>query len=522
MSSSNAFLRALSPSFGVDNAPTFLVRPGEDAFGNNEYVTASPAPRRHAALQAANSVGEVIGFIPHDFRHVLAGPLRAIAATADRLNGVQATLAKWCSHQAAGTFPPFMSQKVPEVQFTKGFEESAECKSSKDKLTNGHKDYLKGVLSNFIRAKTDEEGFLKRALSHDSIFAQLSPLVITRTGELARASKLPVVAIKEGGECEVTSWEENTGIQSIGKMVLEDLVVYAYRIISIVEASVAAASRKKEAKKAVHAQADIEMQDGTAGPSIQSLVDKGINAALKRIGATVSDSDLPDHFHSTDPYSTGRARRRTETGSGRCSEGPSQGAEAKASRGKSTSTIKSPWSTRRGDTRRRPERKGKGEGRLSSNPVRPTPSQTAAPESAGWYPLGDSQSWKGGSNEAWAIVSSGPKFDSTHVQSRTRGGVLKHSPIDNFDYYVHSIDGSKFVYGNPESIPDEVIELPLPQAVSWVILNPPESFIAAAKFRKHVHRGPGVSIPENLEHNLSVGMKYLFHQPRRTELIQSA
>ncbi|KAI9449565.1 hypothetical protein HD554DRAFT_2034209, partial [Boletus coccyginus] len=273
-----AATRALSPSFvplsALENAVV------DDPMTDDKYVTHSA--HRHAALQGANSVGEVIEMIPHDFRHVLAGPLRAIAATANRLYSVQATLEKWRSHQTAGTVPPFLSQKAPEVQFTKGFEESATGISQREKLAEAHKAYLKATFDNLIRAKVDEELFLKGALTPEELFKALSPLVITRGGELGRTSKVPDIRlVKDKQEVEVVGWVENTAIEGISKMVLNDCVVYAYRVISIVEASVSMSTRKKAAKKAVHEAADVEMQDGSSGRTIQSSVDKAINAALK-------------------------------------------------------------------------------------------------------------------------------------------------------------------------------------------------------------------------------------------------
>lgn len=94
--------------------------------------------------------------------------------------------------------------------------------------------------------------------------------------------------------------------------------------------------------------------------------------------------------------------------------------------------------------------------------------------------------------------------------------------LDEDNFLLSLVPRHEFVYGNPASIPDEVLELPLPLATKWVIMNTPISFIEAAQFKDHIHTGPGVSIPTHIEHQLSIGMKYLFHQPRRTELITDA
>ena len=55
-----------------------------------------------------------------------------------------------------------------------------------------------------------------------------------------------------------------------------------------------------------------------------------------------------------------------------------------------------------------------------------------------------------------------------------------------------------------------------------MLLNTPLSVIEASQFRSTVHRSPNVTLPNEIEHQLSVGMKFMFHRPRNTLLIKNA
>ena len=511
-----SFTRALSPSFSGPSATAATIVVADDDAMDKEYVVSATAGDRHTALQAANSVGEVIGFIPHDFRHVLAPFLRGVASTAERLISVQSTLTKWTSHQAAGTFPPFLSQKGPEVQFTKGFEESDTGRAQRAKLAESHKRFLNETFANLIRAKGDEVTFLKGALDPTTLFNQMHPLVIQRVGELTRASKIPRYDVDKDGNVKVLDWVENTAVAKMGKAVISDCVVYAYRVISIVEVSNAMASRKKEAKKAVHQQADVEMQDGaTSGPSIQSLIDKGINAALKRVGSSVSDpvassssftNDngkrplLPPVWEGTQSCGSWREQETQPT---------PQGTNWRQRRKCARFSRDRSW-------RQGVERKGERDDAYAVYPTPRQESQKPCPKGhKDWRSQG-----KGSDVTPRSMTAEDASFDSILVSHPMPGS--KAITDLSTSIATSCIKSTNFVYGDPSSIPDEVLSLTLPQAVKWVVMNTPLMFIEAARFKSHIHTGPGVSIPTHIEHSLSVGMKYLFHQPRRTELISDA
>ncbi|KAH7890219.1 hypothetical protein F5I97DRAFT_1798331, partial [Phlebopus sp. FC_14] len=236
---------------------------------------------RHMAMQAASTVDEVIAMVPQDYRHVLAEPLKGVASTATKLLNARATLSKWEGHKANGTFPPHIVVKLPNVQTTKGFRESREGLACRANFTQKHDAYLGACLNDSISTKKDEVSFLQRALLPEALFQEFKHLIVARHQEVKAVSKIPVFSM-DGGEVMLTGWEENQAANKLGTEVLTDLVVYCHRIISIVEARDQIEASKKAKKVAVAKAADSEMADLTRpGPSIQSLVDKAVSAAIK-------------------------------------------------------------------------------------------------------------------------------------------------------------------------------------------------------------------------------------------------
>ena len=84
---------------------------------------------------------------------------------------------------------------------------------------------------------------------------------------------------------------------------------------------------------------------------------------------------------------------------------------------------------------------------------------------------------------------------------------------------VHS---NQFVSSEPSSIPDAWLELLLPQAVDLIIRNTLISIVEASQFWDQIYLGPKVFIPDDIQWDLSVGMKYLFHQSQHNKLIANA
>jgi hypothetical protein len=75
-------------------------------------------------------------------------------------------------------------------------------------------------------------------------------------------------------------------------------------------------------------------------------------------------------------------------------------------------------------------------------------------------------------------------------------------------------------YADPSTYPDAWLSMPLPKAISLLRLHIPLDLLSAAQFKQRVHCSPGVSLPEEIELNLSIGMRFMSLQSRNKKLIR--
>jgi hypothetical protein len=68
-------------------------------------------------------------------------------------------------------------------------------------------------------------------------------------------------------------------------------------------------------------------------------------------------------------------------------------------------------------------------------------------------------------------------------------------------------------YVNPTLILGRMLTIPYPDAICSLILSTPVNIIQANSYKNMIHRGPNVSLPKEIELDLSVGMHYMFHSP---------
>ncbi|KAJ7021996.1 hypothetical protein C8F04DRAFT_880710, partial [Mycena alexandri] len=129
-----------------------------------------------------------------------------------------------------------------------------------------------------IKTKQGEVDFLDNALSPAKLLEELQPLIELRGAEIITRMKVPVFGPDAQGTTILLRWQENPAAKALGMQVLEDAVVYAFRVISITESLVIKSELKFHKKKALSVQADVEMADATRpGPSMQSLIDKAVS-----------------------------------------------------------------------------------------------------------------------------------------------------------------------------------------------------------------------------------------------------
>jgi hypothetical protein len=239
---------------------------------------------------------------------------------ADKLCHARATIAKWQAHKAAGSLPPHLKSKVPEVQLTKGYLETADGANARASFIKKHQEFCEGLLDDSIRAKKDEISFLERVLTPAAIFDANAPAIKEFTALLLAKTKLPTLAADDKGNLTLTGWETNEHQVRLGREVLQDFVVYVLRIINIQESRFLVSASQNEKKKALQqASVDVDMEDLTGGPSsssVQSLVDKAVAAQMKKLSASskgkgkVSQPDLLSSFIPNSVYATGKGQER--------------------------------------------------------------------------------------------------------------------------------------------------------------------------------------------------------------------
>jgi hypothetical protein len=74
----------------------------------------------------------------------------------------------------------------------------------------------------------------------------------------------------------------------------------------------------------------------------------------------------------------------------------------------------------------------------------------------------------------------------------------------------------------PFSIPDQLLNMPTPKAIEFILSRTSIGLLSDLKFQQHVHLSPGVNLPQELSFQLSVGMKYMFHRPTNASLIKAS
>ena len=394
---------------------------------------ASARLRRHTLLQGASTVDELIAMISDDYRSVLAEPLKGISALAAKLGNCRSILQKWLQHQAAGTYPPHVRSKAPELQLTKEFGSESAAVESISALTEIHLKYLREALAASIKAKQDEVAHLEAALTPASLYNELQPIISTRAEQILVRTKLPDLVKNAEGILVLNGWLDNSAAKSLAFMVIEDCVVYAFRVISITEALLLRNELKFTKKKALQHDADVAMADATKpGPSINALIEKAVaKRLLQQPKGKGKVSNLTLSLTPTDPvFSLAPGQEGWQETQGHC--------------------------------------------------IQETPCQT------------DSQ------GQSRQEVAGG------QTSAEGKGQSLA------------------FRYDMPATYPDWLLTVPLPAAINYIILNTPVNVIEASQFKYHVHRSPGVKMPEDIEFQLSVGMKYMFHSPRNKALLRDA
>jgi hypothetical protein len=419
--------------------------------------------RRHMAILGSNSIEELIEMIPSDYRDCLREPLIKVAATATKRYQARETLSKWRTQKGAGKYPSCITTKTPEVQLTKDYRGTTQAADDQSALEKLWKKYLDDSFDSIIKSKQNDMDHLEALLRPSSLRDALLVPTKARWAELLPLRQDVVITTDIAG-AESIEWIPSKAALRIAQTVQDDALTYALRVISIVEARESSARRKLEKKKGLAASADVEMADATRpGPSTQSMIDKAVNARLKSLGIT----------------------------------------------NKGGKKVRSPWNhipnilsdfasaeyAAEQQEVRREERRQKG----ASNRTLQAPSYAS-----------------------WEEGPSSPQLrQERQGQGEVVGGIRRQGERETFQE-VEQLASPDFRYDAPTSYPDWLLTIPYPRAISYIILNTPVDIVLASQYRNFVHLSPGVNVPLNIQHQLSVGLRYMFPTPRNEALIWDA
>ena len=120
---------------------------------------------------------------------------------------------------------------------------------------------------------------------------------------------------------------------------------------------------------------------------------------------------------------------------------------------------------------------------------------------------------------------------STSAVSKSRARVeglfvsnVVHNSADKFNGHRHGcfIREGDLWLSNPSLMPDSLLDLPTPKAISEILRKTSLEMISSLSYQQYVHLSPGVHLPKELSFQLSVGAKYMFHQPTQVDLIRKS
>jgi hypothetical protein len=501
MASLSTFDRARTPTLSALAASTG--KTNADAFAARQHV-----------LLGANSLSELVAMVPSNYREVLKPFLVEASSNAEKRVRAKETHAKLVSLKDRDPiqFPSHIAVKVHEVQLTKEFAATDEGRKAASDLAAANLSYKTALLDREISAKAENIVHLDRLLAVESFFSKMAPAILQRYSTLRLTHKVPKLVANtadgaEEGEIIVQSWDVSPALQAEYEMVAQDLSSYALRACAMVDGKAAAATSKIAAKKKLKESADVEMADATKpGPSIQSLVDRAVSAAVKKATSGPSKakvSPLTLNYGSTAYPSITEARQsfvvEDHAGEflrrgGRSTQIDPHGAPFFQYADPSVPEGQEGHSHRQQAGRQ--ERRSSRKASLSGPPgPRRQGRRLTLPGQAGRQRQGE-----------------GSEGQQINVGGTSTTDVALFVPPPQ-------VGGQRLRYDVPSSYPDWLLTIPYPTAINYLILNTPVNIVLASQFKDSIHCSPGVDIPREIELQLSVGARYMFRSPRNSQLI---
>ena len=468
-SSSTAFARALSPSLdAITQAALSSTLSGHSGHHKRAKISTEMLEVLNAKTSECRSVDQIIDCVYSDYRPAFKEHLLTFASWCEKRETVKTSLERLRRSLDNQIIPQRLKVKAPEFQFTKEFGESDESVPAiRDAFVAATANFQEAISKASLDGKQAELDFWNGKCEPNSLFETLRAVVATVWTDRESSFKLPTLTIDQDGNSVLGAWTVSPIKQAEKDTIVRAAPLFANRIDQIVASRHRSMSAKIEKKKEVAAKADVEMADATKpGPSIQSLIDKGLNARLKKLnlvpGKKVNNRSYP-HFttlaNDRSNYLELVWPREKETGL-EIQQRLFIGAQTERQGQESVTAISIEQERESRDRqeeagqekaeRRESRSKGKGKGKLNSV----------------------------------EFISVSPAF--------------------------------------PNSIPDEVLNYTWDHAVTFVHLNTPIDYLEAGQYRNNVHCSDGVVVPPEISNDLSLGLKYMFFTPPCKRLIMEA
>ena len=415
-----------------------------------------------AKIAECRTIEQVIDAVYSDYRPALREHLFTYASWCEKKETVKASLERLESTLGAQSVPPRLRVKAPEFQFTQEFRESNDdaASAARNAFTVATAAYQEAINTASLAGKQAELDFWNDRCSLADLLEKLSDLLATVWKERQRSFKVPTVNYDANGRAKLGDWL----VSPQKRLELDTLTracpLFGVRIGEIVALRHRSMAVKIQKKKEVAASADVEMTDVTKpGPSIQSLIDKGLNARLKKLNLVpakkVSTRSYPQlAFLAND-----------------CSN--------------YTELV---WPRKKGDeTQVRPlllEGSPTGENKVYGN-VEEEKRRTDCQEEDGQG-----------------------KAESRDKRSKGKRQSVLTEPSVSIPL--------------PNSLPDEILNYTWDHAVTYVLLHTPIDYLEAGRYRSSIHCSESVSVPPEIANDLSLGLKYMFFTPPNRKLIMDA
>ncbi|PPQ94249.1 hypothetical protein CVT25_004980 [Psilocybe cyanescens] len=286
-STNMSFARALSPSLdALTQAVVANTVSGRTDDATTDIFREELVTVLMKKIAECRSVDSVIDCVYQDYRLAMREPLLNIASWCDKRQMVKTSYDRLVTTLGTNSVPSRLHVKAPEFQLTKEFTESgsADALAAKQAFNSATETFQSSINEAVLAAKKAELAFWASKCDTNTMFEALSKVTAEVWNDRKRGYRMPVIVKDDDGNNHIARWEVSPQKRSERDALNVCTPLLCNQIDTIVEIRHRALNKKIEKKRDTAAQADVEMADATKpGPSIQSLIDKGLNARLKKL-----------------------------------------------------------------------------------------------------------------------------------------------------------------------------------------------------------------------------------------------